>query len=251
MPAGTRCYLCGNPLEEDQDWNRDHVPPRRIFASTVRGQFSPNLEWLATHTSCNSSYREDEEYFVVSFAGHVQTPMANEVMNDLKNAALKGHGVGIIRDVVSRFERVQGPRGERTYSYDNGRTDRFLWKLIRGLYFLHLDCVLPENTIGEIHLVDPKQPPESIERLTWFPVVRDTEPLVVYGRVFDYKWIGWKDGSLRGHAVSMLFWDGLIAASLFHDPTCSCGTCAAHSSPPADARRVVPAGSQFRASITP
>ena len=185
---------------------------------------------LATHTTCNSPYREDEEYFVVSFAGHVQTPMANAVMNDLKKAALKGHGVGLIRDVVSRFGRVQGPRGETMYSYDSARTDRFLWKLIRGLYFLHLECVLPEKAIGEIHLVGPKQPRDSIERLAWFPTVRDTEPLAVYGRVFDYKWIGWKDEGLRGHAVSILFWDGLIVASLFHDPTCSCGTCTAHSS---------------------
>ena len=74
--------------------------------------------------------------------------------------------------------------------------------------------------------MDPKEPKEALDLIGWFPTVRDTEPLATYGRVFDYKWIGWKDGELRSHAVSMLFWDGLIAASLFHDPRCRCATCA-------------------------
>ena len=146
LAAGTLCYLCGNPILEGEDWNRDHVPPKRIFPSRIRKQFSPKLEWLPTHSTCNSSYREDEEYFVVSFAGHVQTPIAREVMKDVTDAARKGHGVGLIREILGRFGKVQGPRGEMLYSFDGARTDRFFWKLIRGLYYLHLDIVLPAES---------------------------------------------------------------------------------------------------------
>jgi len=153
-------------------------------------------------------------------------------MKDLTDAALKGHGVGLIREILGRFGKVQGPRGEVIYSFDRARTDRFFWKLIRGLYYLHLDIVLPAETVREIVLVDPKEPKEDLDLIGWFPAVRDTESLAVYGRVFDYKWTGWKDGELRGHAVSMLFWDGLIVAALFHDPRCRCATCASSARKP-------------------
>jgi len=43
--------------------------------------------------------------------------------------------------------------------------------------------------------------------------------------VFDYNWLGWKDGAVRGHAIATMFWDELIAALLFHDPRCACGEC--------------------------
>src|SRR5437016_1644421 len=32
LPADARCYLCGNAIEPDEEWDRDHVPPKRIFA---------------------------------------------------------------------------------------------------------------------------------------------------------------------------------------------------------------------------
>jgi hypothetical protein len=53
--------------------------------------------------------------------------------------------------------------------------------------------------------------------MEWFPAVRDTEPMGAYGAVFDYKWLGWKDGDLRAHAFAMLFWDGLLVGILFHN----------------------------------
>src|SRR5688500_10251791 len=87
LPEGTRCYLCGEVITREQNWNRDHVPPKRVFGSAIRNEFQPNLAWLPTHVECNSSYREDEEYFVASFAGHVSTPTARAVMQDLGEAA--------------------------------------------------------------------------------------------------------------------------------------------------------------------
>jgi hypothetical protein len=235
LPPGTVCYLCGQVIGPSDDWNRDHVPPSRIFATEVRRQHNPNLAWLYSHGRCNSAYRADEEYFVASFVGHVRTPTANAVFAELGEAARRGHGVGLLREVISRFGTIVGPRGEVLYSFDSARVNRFLWKLVRGLYHLELGAVLPENLQAPIHLISPATPVADLENLGWFPAVRDTEPLARYGGVFDYKWLGWKDDELRGHAFAMLFWDGLIAATLFHDPRCRCGSCPASRASRADA----------------
>jgi len=32
LAPGTFCDLCGNVIAEGEDWNRDHVPPQRLFA---------------------------------------------------------------------------------------------------------------------------------------------------------------------------------------------------------------------------
>lgn len=235
LPPGTRCYLCGRVIDAaTEKWNRDHVPPKRVFGSDILDRYSPRLAWLPTHVTCNSDYRADEEYFVASLAGHVATDTAAAVMQDLRDAAAKGHGVGLLREVIGRFGRIVGPNDEVLYQYDTGRVRRFAWKVVRGLYYLDLDSVLPEEMRGEIHIVNPANLPEDLARIGWFAAVRDTEPLADYGRVFDYKWLGWKDGDLRGHAVAMLLWDGLIIATLFHDPTCQCGHCPATTDGPAD-----------------
>ena len=224
LPADARCYLCGNPILPDEKWDRDHVPPKRVFALAVLQEHSPNLEWLYTHRACNRSYREDEEYFVVSFAGHVKTATATAVMNDIHRGAAKGHLVGLIKDVLSRFGKIIGPTGERTSTWDSARVERALWKIFRGIYALESSTFLPEQWIHPMWLVPPHTDPSTLEGLAWFPAVRDTQPLAKYGAVFDYKWIGWKTSeNVRFHAMAMLFWDGLIVATIFHDPTCPCG----------------------------
>ena len=224
--AGATCYLCGRSINPDtEECNRDHVPPRRIFASAVRRQFGPNLPTLPTHAACNTAAERDEAYFIVSFAGHVDTDVAREVMRDIGAKARQGEGRGLLQDVVNRFGKVVGPKGEVLYSYESSRTDRFLWKVVRGLYMLDTGFVLPEQPPAGIELLSPKQIPGELSKVPWFNAVRDTEPLGRYGRVFDYKWLCWNDGELRGHAVAMLFWDGLVAAVMFHDPRCRCGKC--------------------------
>jgi len=90
---------------------------------------------------------------------------------------------------------------------------------------LELGTVLPKEPPSGIRLVAPRNAAEELREIKWFPAVRDTEPLARYGRVFDYKWLSWKDGELRGHAFALLFWDGLLATMLFHAPVCECGLC--------------------------
>lgn len=51
------CYLCAQALEPDQEKDRDHVPPRRLFLPDDR---SPTL-WLPTHKSCNGELSLGDE----------------------------------------------------------------------------------------------------------------------------------------------------------------------------------------------
>jgi hypothetical protein len=132
--AGTLCYLCGAEIDpETQKWNRDHIPPRRIFASAIRRRFNLDLKSLPTHVRCNSAAERDEAYFIVSFAGHLDSDVAQEVMRDISNGVRRGEGVGLIRDVISRFGKVVGTGGELLFSYDTNRVNSFLWKVARGL----------------------------------------------------------------------------------------------------------------------
>ena len=47
LPPGSRCYLCSQTIHQTEKWNRDHVPPKRIFASAVGKQFSPKSAAMA------------------------------------------------------------------------------------------------------------------------------------------------------------------------------------------------------------
>jgi len=161
----------------------------------------------------------------VDGAGAIARVVAVELMRDIAEKARRGEGRGLIQDVINRFGKVVGLNGELLYSYDTNRVDAFLWKVVRGLYALELCGTLPEMPPDGIELMIPRQTPEKLDNLVWFPMVRNTEPMGRYGRVFDYKWLSWKDGGLRGHAFAMLFWDRLLGAMLFHDPTCECGNC--------------------------
>jgi hypothetical protein len=227
LSPGATCYLCGKSISADDPWNRDHVPPLRFFAKPLRTQFHVQLEWLPTHKNCNTSYQQDEAYFVVSFVGHLSTQTARAVMGDIGRGVSQGHEVGLVKDVIGRFGRVEGPNGEVLYAYDANRARRVIWKIARGLYRQHLDRNLPEDRPLFVKLMDPARMEEAMRDLPWFHYVRDTAPLGRYGAVFDYKWICIvePDKGRRGHVMAMLFWDRLIVALLFHDPGCACEKC--------------------------
>ena len=226
VAPGTVCYLCGLEIAPDQAWNRDHVPPLRFFAKSVRKTNGPQLEWLATHASCNSSYREDEEYFCVAFAPQAMgSPTGDAVTNDIQRAFQKGHARGLGKAVLRQLGSVELPDGTVAFHYDHARTARVLWKLIRGLFFIHLQRVLPEQPPPGIELINGPKEQERLREHGWFSTVRDTESLGHYGKVFDYKWLCVASNDLRGHALALLLWDQIVILSMFHDPLCPCGQC--------------------------
>lgn len=51
------CYLCGKPFGPDDQTDRDHVPPRKLFLAADR---SPTL-WLPTHKACNGGQNLADE----------------------------------------------------------------------------------------------------------------------------------------------------------------------------------------------
>src|SRR5258705_233226 len=77
----------------------------------------------------------------------------------------RGEGVGLLREVISRFWRVVGPNGQLLFSYDPNRVDRFLWKVVRGIFALELGtgAVLPVEPPSGITLMHPRQTPEELE----------------------------------------------------------------------------------------
>ena len=60
-PVGI-CYLCGEQLREPID--RDHVPPRQLYAYDIRKLHAPNLLTIPVHRACNRAFQHDEDYFV-------------------------------------------------------------------------------------------------------------------------------------------------------------------------------------------
>ena len=146
-------------------------------------------------------------------------------MRDIAHGAARGSGLGLVTDVISRFGKVEGPNGERLYSFNGNRVQRFLRKIVRGIFTIETSRFLPEESLVEVYLASARDPGLVLGSIPWFEAIRDTHPIARYGAVFDYKWVSTFDGALRGHGVAMMFWDGLIAATLFHDPTCGCESC--------------------------
>jgi hypothetical protein len=230
LPAGTRtiCYLCGHEIAPEQPWNRDHVPPQRFYGKSIREAFNPNLGWLYTHNACNTAYKDDEEYYVAALSGHaVESDTGRSVFADFRRGVERGHDTGLLKTVVSQFGTVITTDGSRLFHYDVRRVERITWKLVRGIYFRETEGrVLPDTTQQKrVFLLTPDHTKDIDARFPWWHLVRDTEPMGDYGKVFDYKWLGVVMEGGRMHALGILLWDRLLLLALFHDPSCVCWEC--------------------------
>lgn len=232
LPPGTFCYLCGKPIGEDEDWNRDHVPPQRLFAKTIRRQYSPQLDWLPTHVACNSAYASDEDYFVTALVGQHGTAWAKAVFEDIKRGIATGKGIGLIKTILGQFGKVQTTDGAVLFALDANRANRAIWKIVRGLYTLETGRFLPELSFLNIEIVPRSEADNTLSSHPWFEFVRNTEGLAQHQAVFDYKWVGRyvDDGIVdvyesRGNFMALLFWDALTVLCMFHDPACRCHRC--------------------------
>lgn len=226
LPPNAICYLCDQRIALGEPWNRDHVPPERVFGKRVRHEHAVDLKWLPTHTACNSAYRADEEYFVVSLVGHHHTPTARAVWDGVARGAAAGHSLGLINRIVGQFGKVVLPDGSRIYSLDSARTNRVAWKIVRGLYTLQSGRTLPETQLRTVEIIPQSEAPKRLPDHPWFSTVRDTASLGRHKAVFDYKWLCLKmDEQSRRNAVAFLLWDSLIVLVLFHDPACRCELC--------------------------
>src|SRR5688572_30115975 len=96
LPPNTVCYLCGREIASGEKWNRDHVPPQRFYGKSIRPQINRSLGLLHTHTTCNSDFKRDEEYYVACFAGHADTATGRSVFEDIRRGVAKGHDVPLL-----------------------------------------------------------------------------------------------------------------------------------------------------------
>jgi len=226
LPEGTICYLCGKPVYPTDQWDRDHVPPRRFFGKSVRNQYQLQLDWLPTHCACNTDCKPDEEYFTLTFVGHhLASPSAQSVWNDVRRGAAEGHATGLIQTIIGQFGKVVLPNGTGTFAYHGTRVRRVVWKLARGLYTLNTGQLLPEAQPHNIEVVPRSEAPQRVPDHPWLGVVVGTGSLGRYPGVFDYKWIGYIDGTVRWNLLALLLWDGLIVLVAFHDSRCCCERC--------------------------
>jgi len=155
----------------------------------VRRQHSPQLEWLPTHVACNSRFKSDEEYFVAALVGQHQTVWSEAVLEHLRRGIAKGHGIGLIKSILSQFSRVVGARGERLFQLDTNRANRAIWKIVRGLYTLETGTFLPEDSYLSIEIIPRSEADGALWQHPWYPLVRHTEGVGRHKAIFDYKWM--------------------------------------------------------------
>jgi hypothetical protein len=217
------CYLCGKPLTKPIDG--DHVPPKQLFAHSIRKKHPTNLLRIATHAACNQSYQFDEDYFVNTLAPFARGSYSgNAVLTDIFDKFHKGEKVGLIKKVLSEFERRPSglvlPKGKVIKRFEGKRLNRVLLKIVRGLYFHHYGEVLPEELTADVTIVSPDSPPPE----HFLMALGDKQEHGRHQGVFAYKFTKFPEVN-NFHYWGMLFWDRIIAIAMFHDPACRCAEC--------------------------
>jgi hypothetical protein len=218
------CYLCGKPHEGK--FNRDHVPPKQLFAKDLLRKHNPKLFWLPTHEECNKSFQRDEDYFIFTLmpfgrGSYSGDALRRKILDDCKRHEPQGH---LLKKVLGEFERNPSglilPKNMVVKRFNGDRILRVAWKIVRGLYFAHSGISIPENSPKACELVMPGQePPLSFFYLSENPIHQQ------YPAVFDYRFRSFFEIH-NLHVWSLLLWDRLIVIVKFQFPICHCPECA-------------------------
>jgi hypothetical protein len=218
------CYLCGAPLSGLFD--REHVPPKQLYADRVRRENNLNLLTIPAHPSCNRDFQLDEDYFVNTLMPFARGTYAGDaIYSEILRKFRQGEKKRLVQRVLKEFElRPSGlvlPKGKILKRFDGARLQRVAWKIVRGLYFRHFDQVLPSSLTNGLRISFPdEEPPPDFFALAEEPTYG------LYPGVFDYKFAKFPEIH-NFHYWAMLLWDRLILITTFHDPECDCNACAA------------------------
>lgn len=226
------CYLCGLPLCKPT--NVDHYPPKQFFpARVIAGNPNPQFKTHRVHSACNFAYKADEDYFVQTFMPFVRGTDAGNALYDQALATYRsGHNTGLVRRVLGQIERNPSglvlPAGKSVMRFDRPRTDRVLWKVVRGLFFEHYETALPEAYAVYIENVvgDGAQPPKHFHMFMLQP---DNAPHGRYPDVFSYRFKEFKSTDEQNehtHYFALRCWDKFLFTVYFHDLQCPCVQCA-------------------------
>lgn len=215
------CYLCGEGLTSPR--SADHIPPKDFFAESILEELKPNLWTLPTHTQCNNSYKDDEEYFVATLRFHVAETWAGGALtiDFLKNVS--GHE-GTKRLFGRAFREMKwehettasGRRGAVVaMNHEDARIRRVSWKIVRGLYFLEQGTFLPEASaitfegLSHVTQLDRALP-------GWWQGAAGRYP---YPRVFDYRFKGATQSDTGEEQWTLRLWENLIWQASFPSPS--------------------------------
>ena len=211
------CYLCGQLILDGQPVDRDHVPPRQVFPSSIRHGLS--LLTLPVHRECHGTTGRDEEYFLQ----HVLFPLAHSTLTgqaaipDFQAAIRRDAGWNKVQRVRTEFDALPSglvlPNDRMVKHFDPEPVAQTIWKIARGLFFTDTERFLPKETPRAFQLFTEGE--EDIPPLT---VALMGEPSRGHSpEVFDYR-IRLRDGPLVPHFMLMRFWERLIWQVAFRDP---------------------------------
>lgn len=197
----------------------------------MRSRLNPQLNWLPTHTACNSSFRSDEEYAITALFpmalthDHraIPTPAAASVLDDIVEGGLRGHGNKLTRSMIKHWGTVVGPRNEVRVTLDFARIDRVMSKIARGLYCIEMGAILPLSVPLRMDLYTSMMAEQAQARPEIRAVI-NTASMGRYPDVFDYRWGCFLNAEgFRGNLIVMLWWGSLLVTVGFMDPTCKLG----------------------------
>ena len=127
------CYICGKRLAGSEDRNRDHVPPKNIFADSDR---NPPLI-LPVHVKCNSDHSENDE-------------IIGQLVNLLHGKVFRSEMQKIKFGVVPKKDKD----APLTYTYGVNYKSVF-WRWIMGFHAALYRSPVASGTSGNIHLPFP------------------------------------------------------------------------------------------------
>ena len=100
---------------------------------------------------------------------------------------------------------------------DGVRVKRVMWKIVRGLYFIKHESVLPEDTPFYVASREPgNTSPSDFDEL--WELVKSSPQRGDYPGVFAYKHVYAAEEGARLHAWGMLWWDSQMWFVAHHAP---------------------------------
>jgi hypothetical protein len=160
-----KCYLC----EKEGACSRDHVPPKGIFPKEIRRIIKKNLLTVPAHSTCNNSYKQDDELFRNFIIAHSHKTWQGRFAwdNTVVPSFKKNPGARI--ELLKRFERKfikDELLGAYVYSgglkWEDSLIRRQIERINRGLYYyknrqpLAINIPINYNLYDNINIILPK-----------------------------------------------------------------------------------------------
>ncbi|MBI5093392.1 MAG: hypothetical protein HZB26_13250 [Candidatus Hydrogenedentes bacterium] len=181
---------------------------------------------LPTHSECNRSYEQDEEYFVAALTPSIMdSPTAFARVNEIMGAYRERKNEGLVRKVLTEWDwnppEIQLKPGQVAKRFDGERVRRIVWKIVRGLHFHHSYRVLPEETP---HVIDHRWPEAELPEQ--YSYIQSQELMGRYKEVLAYQCGIFPElGGMQYWALC--FWSRLSFFVAFHGIDCTCHVCVA------------------------